>query len=218
MDNFRYHIENFNNDFLLLKSEDATLLKHFGKAIYQHQFHFVDEVIVSEREVLLKLNQHFKPSNIELIRATEFDTEIEQREFILPVCFDFYVDWQAVEEYANMPKAKVIEELCSQEYSVSMFGFLPGFLYMSGLPEYLQIPRKAEPAKYVEPNSVAIGGPYLGLYSLSSPGGWHVIGKTPKILLNHDKLPPVEVNLFDTIRLKEIGKEEFDEIVKGSTV
>ncbi|MDA8027029.1 MAG: carboxyltransferase domain-containing protein [Actinomycetota bacterium] len=70
----------------------------------------------------------------------------------------------------------VIAYLEDGEFIVEEIAFAPGFLYLSGLPQALNIPRRATPRASVPPRSLAIGGPYLGVYSISSPGGWNIIG------------------------------------------
>ena len=76
------------------------------------------------------------------------------------------------------------------------------------------MPRKANPEKYVAANSLAIGGKYLGLYALDSPGGWNVIGKTPISMLQIPNLPPVAVNLGDKIKLQAISASEYEALKK----
>ncbi|MGB0745321.1 MAG: 5-oxoprolinase subunit B family protein, partial [Opitutales bacterium] len=73
---------------------------------------------------------------------------------------------------------EVIEMHSSPIYTVRMVGFSPGFPYLDGLDPRLQIPRKESPRKRIEPGSVAIGGPHAGVYTVASPGGWHLLGRT----------------------------------------
>ncbi len=62
------------------------------------------------------------------------------------------------------------------EYQVEEIAFAPGFLYLSGLPDSCHLPRRATPRPLVPPRSLALGGPYVGIYSLASPGGWNIVG------------------------------------------
>jgi KipI family sensor histidine kinase inhibitor len=64
------------------------------------------------------------------------------------------------------------------EYRVAFCGFVPGFAYLTGLPERCHLPRRATPRTAVPAGSVAVAGPYTGVYPRSSPGGWHLIGTT----------------------------------------
>lgn len=63
-------------------------------------------------------------------------------------------------------------------YEVAMIGFAPGFPYLHGLDSRLATPRLATPRPVVKAGSVGIGGSHTGIYSLDSPGGWHIIGHT----------------------------------------
>jgi UPF0271 protein len=61
-------------------------------------------------------------------------------------------------------------------YTVAAIGFQPGFAYLRGLDEALVLPRRATPRSRVPANSVAIAGPYAGVYPFASPGGWNLLG------------------------------------------
>lgn len=63
-------------------------------------------------------------------------------------------------------------------FRVAFCGFAPGFAYLTGLPPELHVPRRPTPRTAVPAGSLALAGPYAGLYPRSSPGGWHLIGTT----------------------------------------
>ena len=64
------------------------------------------------------------------------------------------------------------------EYRVAFCGFAPGFAYLTGLPARYEVPRRATPRTSVPAGSVALAGPYTGVYPRSSPGGWQLLGRT----------------------------------------
>jgi KipI family sensor histidine kinase inhibitor len=68
-----------------------------------------------------------------------------------------------------------------------MMGFAPGFPYLDGLNERLHLERKASPHDRIQPGSVAIGGSHAGIYSVASPGGWHLLGRTDLMLFQPEK-------------------------------
>ena len=72
-------------------------------------------------------------------------------------------------------------------YEVAFCGFAPGFAYLSGLNPRLHVQRLATPRPQVPAGSVAIADSYSAVYPQSSPGGWHLLGRTG-------------ANLFDIIR------------------
>ena len=76
------------------------------------------------------------------------------------------------------------------EYRVAFCGFAPGFAYLTGLPERYHLPRRPTPRASVPPGSVAVAGPYTGVYPRSSPGGWHLIGTTDAELWDLERDPP----------------------------
>ncbi|MEW2164954.1 allophanate hydrolase subunit 1 [Streptomyces sp. NPDC007084] len=75
------------------------------------------------------------------------------------------------------------------EFRVAFCGFAPGFGYLTGLPERYHVPRRATPRTAVPAGSVALAGPYTGVYPRSSPGGWQLIGTTDAVLWDHARVP-----------------------------
>ncbi|MGW3077633.1 5-oxoprolinase subunit PxpB [Kitasatospora sp. NPDC001132] len=76
------------------------------------------------------------------------------------------------------------------EYVVAFCGFAPGFGYLTGLPARYEVPRRATPRSSVPAGSVALAGPYTGVYPHPSPGGWQLIGRTALTLWDADRDPP----------------------------
>ncbi|MFI6769097.1 5-oxoprolinase subunit PxpB [Streptomyces sp. NPDC050355] len=75
------------------------------------------------------------------------------------------------------------------EFHVAFCGFAPGFGYLTGLPEPLHVPRRDTPRTKVPVGSVALAGPYTGVYPRSSPGGWQLIGTTDTVLWDPHREP-----------------------------
>jgi KipI family sensor histidine kinase inhibitor len=74
--------------------------------------------------------------------------------------------------------AEAVRIHTAAEYRVAFCGFAPGFGYLTGLPDRYAVPRRATPRSSVPPGSVALAGPYTGVYPRSSPGGWQLVGRT----------------------------------------
>ncbi|MFJ4471139.1 allophanate hydrolase subunit 1 [Streptomyces sp. NPDC089424] len=75
------------------------------------------------------------------------------------------------------------------EFRVAFCGFAPGFGYLTGLPSRYDVPRRATPRTAVPAGSVALAGPYTGVYPHASPGGWQLIGTTDAVLWDHTRVP-----------------------------
>lgn len=72
--------------------------------------------------------------------------------------------------------AEVVSLHTATTYTVAAIGFQPGFGYLRGLDRRLVLPRRDTPRPRVPALSVAIAGPYTGVYPFASPGGWHLLG------------------------------------------
>ncbi|GAA2151561.1 allophanate hydrolase subunit 1 [Kitasatospora kazusensis] len=87
-------------------------------------------------------------------------------------------DLAEVAQLWGVPVAEAVRIHSSAEYRVAFCGFAPGFGYLTGLPARYEVPRRATPRSSVPTGSVALAGPYTGVYPRSSPGGWQLIGRT----------------------------------------
>lgn len=76
------------------------------------------------------------------------------------------------------------------EFTVAFCGFAPGFAYLTGLPADRTVPRLPSPRPRVPAGSVALAGPYAGVYPTASPGGWRLVGRTDTTLFAVDREPP----------------------------
>ena len=84
----------------------------------------------------------------------------------------------------NFASKKFYSSFLDIRYTIGMKGFLPGFIYLAGLPKEMHIPRKSVPDQSIPQGSIAIGGGQCGIYPIESPGGWHVIGNCPIPLID----------------------------------
>ena len=90
--------------------------------------------------------------------------------------------------------ADFVELHTSPEYPVEMVGFTPGFAFIGGLQEELRVPRRSEPRQSVPSGSVAIADSRTGLYAMSSPGGWNIVGRTSAPLFDPHRDEPFLVS------------------------
>lgn len=206
-------LRRFGKEFILINSNNADNLNALGSAIYKSKIDHLEEVIVTPSEICLKTSNVTSDDIIEKLEEIKIQQSDNSSIWKLPVCFDIDADWSIVEDFTGLPKKSIINQIIESKITVGMFGFIPGFIYFDGLPESLHVPRKKVPSKYVEPHSIGIGGRYLGLYSLPSPGGWNIIGRTPISLLQIPEIPPVKIQLNDTIQIQSISAKKYQNIL-----
>lgn len=140
--------------------------------------------------------------------------ELSFRQWVIPVCYDdvLGLDLEELAEQKKMSKSEIIQLHSESIYTTYFIGFLPGFLYLGGLNERLNTPRKSTPRLQVEKGAVAIGGNQTGIYPMASPGGWNIIGNTPVSLFDIDKKLPCFVKPGDKIKFKPVSLEEYNGI------
>ncbi|SHO59540.1 5-oxoprolinase subunit B family protein [Algoriphagus zhangzhouensis] len=130
----------------------------------------------------------------------------------IPVCYDQILgkDLYAYSKAKSFSIEDIINLHSESNYQLNFYGFLPGFMYLSGLNPLLAHPRKSVPDRSIDAGSVAIGGNLTGIYPQNSPGGWHVIGKTPTPFFNPYCDPPVWAKPGDQIRFTPISMAEYE--------
>ncbi|MFB6850368.1 allophanate hydrolase subunit 1 [Streptomyces sp. NPDC056373] len=106
----------------------------------------------------------------------------------IPVRYDG-PDLGDVAAHWGVPRSVVARIHAETEFRVAFCGFAPGFGYLTGLPPRYDVPRRATPRTAVPAGSVALAGPYTGVYPRSSPGGWQLIGTTDIVLWDHSRVP-----------------------------
>ena len=110
------------------------------------------------------------------------------REIQVPVCYaeKYGPDMNILAAKKLITVDEVIRIHCSKKYRVYMIGFLPGFAYMGEVDERIAMPRHAQPRLSIQPGSVGIADRQTGIYPVSSPGGWQIIGRTPITIFNKE--------------------------------
>lgn len=131
----------------------------------------------------------------------------------IPVCYggEFGLDLEGVARHAKITTSDVIKLHAEPDYHVCAIGFTPGFPYLSGLPEKLHTPRRPTPRVRVPAGSVGIGGMQTGIYSLPTPGGWQLIGRTPLKLFDLASDHPALLQVGDEVKFRPISAHEFSE-------
>ncbi|WBB78226.1 allophanate hydrolase subunit 1 [Micromonospora sp. WMMD882] len=118
----------------------------------------------------------------------------------VPVRYDGE-DLPAVAEHWQVDVPEVVRRLADTPFRVAFCGFAPGFGYLTGLPAGWAVPRLATPRPRVPAGSVALAGPYAGIYPTASPGGWLLVGRTDLPLFDVYADPPATLTPGARVRL-----------------
>ena len=131
----------------------------------------------------------------------------------IPVVYggDAGPDLEALCASVGMSRDAFIELYTSRDYPVDMVGFTPGFAFIGGLDDRLRVPRRREPRQHVPAGSIGIADGRTGLYAMASPGGWHIIGRTPHRLFDPDAANPFALKAGMRVRFRAVDAAELDE-------
>ena len=136
------------------------------------------------------------------------------REVELPCCYgdDLGPDLEPAARRLELSSDELVRLHAGAEYLVYFIGFTPGLPYMTGMPERISIPRLDTPRTKTPPGSVGIGGIQCCIYSVESPGGFWILGRTPVPLYDPSASEPTLLRPGDRVRFRRIDRAEFDAI------
>lgn len=117
----------------------------------------------------------------------------------IPVAYDG-PDLRAAAFELGLSVAELVRLHTAPVYRCFMIGFAPGWAYLGPLPEPLRLPRRRVPRTHVPAGSVAMAGAQTGVYPLPTPGGWHLIGRTPVRLFLPQSDPPSLLRTGDRVK------------------
>lgn len=120
------------------------------------------------------------------LSAVRSPQKTNQKRINIPMCYggDHGPDFDLLCDKLGLSQEQLISAHSQQSYRVLTVGFAPGFAYLGPLPQKLQTSRLSTPRPRVPAGSVGIAGAMTGVYPLPSPGGWALIGRTPKRLFD----------------------------------
>lgn len=196
----------------------------------QHRYAFLIDVVPAYSS----LTVHFDVCALHTSGKTAFDTVRElllpllgngqrslqkSRQLRIPVCYakQFAPDMAELAMQKLLPIDEVIKLHTAKTYRVYMIGFLPGFAYMGKVDEQLATPRRSQPRTHVAEGSVGIAGQQTGIYPLTSPGGWNIIGRTPVKIFDTKSENPVFFQPGDEVCFYSITEDEFADYQGGHT-
>ncbi len=153
------------------------------------------------------------------LQELTMEEETNQRTVEIPVCYGgrFGPDLEEVADINGLTAQEVIDIHTSGEYLVYMIGFAPGFPYLGGMSEKIAAPRRSSPRTSIPAGSVGIAGMQTGVYPLSTPGGWQLIGNTPLELFKPYEQPPSLLRAGDIVKFVSVTEEEYHALKEGKS-
>ncbi len=157
--------------------------------------------------------------DIETLVARGLKATGTTRQVTIPCCYDdpeFAPDLKDVAERTGKTPEQVIQAHLKSAFKVYVLGFMPGLAYVAGLDPSLYLPRRSQPRVRLPRSTVAIAMDMTTIYPFESPGGWHLIGRTPLMMFDKRKPQPVFLAPGDSVAFQRIDRKTFDRVARDA--
>lgn len=133
------------------------------------------------------------------------------RLFVVPVVYggDHGPDLEETADLLGLSPGRLVERHSAQVWVVRFVGSPAGAPLMDGPRLPASVPRRAVPRPVVPPGSVGVSGFQSIVYNAASPGGWQLIGRSPAVLFDLGRTPPVEYAAGDRVRFLPVGPDDW---------
>ncbi len=199
------------DDALRLNVPDRTT--RFARARQLEASGYWAEVVPGRRDITVQFDPHAHTPDEAMqiltiaLRAPLQHAQDTPQTVTIPVQFGGKEGPDLARIAANLKLTadEVVARLVEHPLQVDMLGFTPGFAYMSGLTDDLEIPRLAQPRQQVPGGSIGLITGQCGLYSLPGPGGWPIIGRTALSLFDVGAEQPFRLQPGMRVKLVDAG-------------
>lgn len=177
----------------------------------------VTDIVVGYRTVMVyvdplttsstSMNQHLHAIALRPAPAGVVHGELVE----VPVCYGgpYGPDIDDVAAFGDCTADDVVRLHLGQEYRVYVVGFVPGFAYMASVDPRIAAPRRPSPRLKVPAGSVAVAAGQTGIYPAETPGGWHLIGRTPVRPYDPTRSNPFLFHAGDRVKFHRITESEY---------
>lgn len=222
-------ITNASDDSVLIRFDEridpkiASKVRSAVLSVRKAALPWVTEIIPSYNELLIILDpRQIGPTEAlgiitEVVKGGKDSEGLKPRLLMIPVCYggELGPDMDNVCSFTNLTEEEVVRLHSAPEYLIYMIGFTIGFPYLGGMDPRLETPRLEKPRSMVPRGSVGIGGKQTGIYSLDTPGGWQIIGRSPVELVDIRRMPPSLLSAGDHVKFVPIDKERYEQISRA---
>lgn len=205
-----------------ISKELNLLVRKVYYCIRKKNIEGIEEMVPTYRSLIV----YYNPQKIKYTYLVQQFKELEKSvtEISLPTAHvteipvlyggEYGPDLEFVAQYNKLSVEEVIKIHTEKEYFIYMLGFSPGFPYLGGMSDKIATPRLEKPRIKVSEGSVGIAGGQTGIYPISSPGGWQIIGRIPVKLFEIKEKLPFLLKSGDYLKFYPINQKEFKEIKK----
>ena len=189
---------------------------HISKLIKDKKIEGITNLTPSYNKLIisfdLTITNYIKIKNFIEGLTINRDIKNNNQKIKIPVCCDdeYGLDFLRLTKKLNIDKNKILELYFNKEYFCYMTGFIAGMPFLGDLNECIRCDLLETPRLKMPKGSVGITEQFANIYTFESPGGWNIIGNTPKKIFDDKNLvQPALVNPGDKVSFYQITKEEY---------
>ena len=197
------------------KEINSNVIKYF-KELKNKNFKGVTNLSPSYNKLIITfdLNETSYDDLKQEILDVNIDEEVksESQKINIPICCDdeFSLDIDRIEKKLKISKSEIINLFLDRTYFCYMTGFVAGMPFLGDIDNKIQLNRLETPRVKVPKGAVGLTEQFCNIYTFESPGGWNIIGSTPKNIFNpKEKIKPNLISPGDEIIFYEINKKEY---------
>lgn len=138
---------------------------------------------------------------------------VRTRRWRIPVCYggEHGIDLEEVAKALHTTPEDIVARHVAGNYRVAMIGFTPGWSYLSGLDEFLHLPRRQNPRLLTPAGTISIGGVQTGIQCIAGPSGWHLLGRTAVRTYQLHRNPTFLLEPGDRVTFSAVDAKAFAE-------
>ncbi|MEV0892074.1 urea amidolyase family protein [Promicromonospora sp. NPDC050262] len=195
------------DDALLVELDNLDQAVALYESLLADPVHGVGTPVPGARTLLVP----FRPSAVSApalaaelrSRPLERNTRHAARTVEIPVLYDG-ADLAEAAALLGWSPDELVRRHAAAAWTVGFVGFAPGFAYLTSDDPELVVPRRPSPRTRVPAGSVALAGPYSGVYPRESPGGWQLLGRTDAPVWDVTRERPALMLPGDSVRFVEV--------------
>ena len=199
-----------------INSNVIDYFNHLSKLVKEQKINGIKNLTPSYNKLIisfdLSITNYLKLKKI--IENLNIDKDIKKnnQKIKIPVCCDdeYGLDFDRLSKKLNLSKEEILKLYFDNEYFCYMTGFIAGMPFLGNVNEKIRCERLETPRVIVPEGSVGITEQFANIYTFESPGGWNIIGNTPKKIFQKSNLQdPALIKPGDKIIFYSISKEEY---------
>ncbi len=199
-----------------VNKEINTKVIQYFKSIQQENIDGINNLTPSYNKLIISFD--LRKKNFKTIKKLIENLEVINQDKLvsnkikIPVCCDkkFALDIKRLEEKLKISRDKIYEKFFSKEFFCYMTGFIAGMPFLGDLDNELRAKRLETPRVKVPKGSVGLTEQFANVYTFESPGGWNIIGNTPRIIFDNSKeSEPNLINPGDTIIFEQMTQDQY---------